>query len=183
MIAEHEASLRRASSRNPKSSAVVRTLPLFPLVALGVLVSLKVKPPKGRAITYRWPDPLAPIVAHGGDGPASISLVYASTPKGAAPRSSRAIYQSTHWGLSGKGQRLEGLRLAGPATPVGIALAITYATRKGDDRQLVNYVHEFGEGGAGRFVPPTVVVGVCNGRRMMRLDGGSYTVEERGIVG
>ena len=172
MIAQHEAALRRA---NPGPGR---------LVALGVLVALRYKPKGGRAVTLRWADRGAPIVAHvDGENRGGLVIVYGARPTGsrAAP-SSRATYRRTHWGLDGKGERLTGDVLAGKTGALGPALAITYATRKGDDCALVNYVHRFGDGAA-TFTPPTVEASTVAGRRMVRLAGGSYTVNARGIVG
>jgi hypothetical protein len=162
----------RSSSANPSA-----------LVALGVLVSLRYKPPTGRAVTLRWSDRGAPIVAYVG-GAGGIVLVYGARPVGSRPApSSRAEYRRTHWGRDGKGEQLAGDMLAGKAPRIGIAESITYATRKGDDRALVNYVHAFGEGGRASFTPPTVAAATVKGRAMVRLDGGSYLVNARGIVG
>ena len=169
-------------AKNP-APAPERANPSAPLVLLGELVSIVYKPGAGRRrVTLRFPR--TALLAYRGD---RLVIVYAERHGGGkGTMAGGREYRRTHWGLAGKGRTVEGLVLQGAAPELGEALEITYATRKGRDRKLVNYWHVFGDFGDAkpwRFEPPTLVAARCDGRPLARLDGGTYRVTAHGIVG
>ena len=156
------------------------------LVVLGELVSIRYRPDKGRATTMRWGTRRPPLVAYSPAG--RLVLVFDPCWEGRASSSAaRKEYARTHWGKKGPGTLQTGKVLGGKARRLGTALEITYATEKGGDAELVNYWHKFGEIGDGKmaesYIPPALVAAKCAGCAMVRLDGGTYRVTERGIVG
>jgi hypothetical protein len=163
--------------RNPMTPAAA--LPI-----LGDLVSIAYKDASGRRRTMKWGARDAPLVAYKGN---RLVLVFRPVVTGRGSAQGAAEYKRMHWGQEGDGDRLDGDVLAGKAPRLGVALEITYATRKGSDGAPVNYWHTFGDLGALRrkkaFIPPIVHAEVCGGRELVRLDGGTYTIEEHGIVG
>ena len=101
-------------------------------------------------------------------------------------------YGRTHWGKAPRGHVRAGGVAPGPFVRIGAAKSITYTTQKGMDSELVDYVHPFGEGASLKgFIPSQIVehecVGGCGARCAARgalaLQGGSYRVTSRGIVG
>jgi hypothetical protein len=85
-------------------------------------------------------------------------------------------YVKTHWGLRGPVE-CRRLRVPNPfaETPVemGALVAVVYRTRKGVDRELVDYEHEFE-----RPLPR-----LCFTSAGLIIAGGGYRVDTRGIVG
>lgn len=165
---------------NPAASPVGR------LVELGILTRLGV----GRAVLL-WTLRDAPILAYDAAKTRRLFIVYVGGV--VAPSSAEDLkeYRRTHWGQSGKGDVRRGGIAPPPFVDLGPATSITYTTRKGFDRELVDYVHPFGEGSSRRCIFPRVLRHACAGgcsskcaaRGALRLEGGSYTVEARGIVG
>jgi hypothetical protein len=177
---EHELAVMRGKRGNPAPAAQRGAL-----VELGVLTGLKVGPRE-----LRWSLRGAPVLAY--DADKRLHLVYAvgRVERASSPAEVKE-YARKHWGNEGRGD-VRGGGLAPPAfVDVGPATSITYTTKKGVDRKLVDYVHPFGEGSSRRCVFPRVLEHRCAGgcsprcaaRGSLRLDGGSYTVEDRGIVG
>lgn len=128
----------------------------------------------------------APVLAY--DGRKRLFIVYVGRVVKPSAASERREYARTHGGASGPGDCRTGALADAPFVVVGPSSVIQYTTRKGGERELVDYVHEWGEGGRGRFVPPTVVAHRCGkpGCRWeggLALVGGTYRVEDRGIVG
>lgn len=174
-VAKLERLLReRATVQNPGPGAAPAR---GDLIELGLLTGLD---------GMRWSMRAAPVLAY--DANARLFVVYAGRVVAPSNAAQRRRYARTHWGLSGPGATRAGAVADGPFVSLGPSASIQYTTRKGGDRELVDYVHEWGEGGAGRFVPPTVLAHDCGNRRCpwsgaIVLSGGTYRVEDRGIVG
>jgi hypothetical protein len=175
---EHELAVMRARKDNPPG-----------LVLLGELVSLAYLSRRHAALgrsVQRFFRPRSVLLAYE-PSTSRLSLVYAPKVTGRSSAAARKEYGRTHWGKAGAGQALEGDALEGDAPEVGTIKALTYATRKGADPELVNYSHTFGDLGAGRFdpdfTPPVLEGATVGGRQMLRLRGGSYKVTSHGIVG
>jgi hypothetical protein len=87
-----------------------------------------------------------------------------------------AEYERTHWGQRGKG-RIARATAADPrhgtSTALGELVAVVYRTKKGRDRELTDYEHEF-EGKRPELV--------YNDGGLI-IAGGDYTIEEGGIDG
>lgn len=127
----------------------------------------------------------APLLAY--DARGKLHIVYRPRVVGRASEASEAEYERVHWGERGRGQILDGVEARAPFRDLGVAEIITYTTRKGDP-ELVDWVHTFGEGARGSWIPPMVREHVCQkkscaGSGTIRLVGGTYRVTERGIVG
>ncbi len=169
LIAELEAQ-QRSGRRNPSA-----------FVELGKLTGITWKGGARRVALST-----APSLVY--DGAGKLWIVYRAKAAGRPNAAEAAEYARTHWGEEGRGQAWTGVVALGPLRELGAGLSITYTTRKGS-KQLVDWVHEWGEGGRGAFTPPKVVEHVCRGRGCaapqgaLALVGGSYRVNERGIVG
>ncbi len=196
LVEENRASpeeMRFASRRNPSRpkrsnpGAPVRGpgLPAGGLVELGLLTLLEQE--DGRVLAWSLRD--APVLGY--DTRGKLFIVYEP---GRVIRPSNASelrsYDRTHWGAKGRGDCRGGGVVVAPFRSHGPGAVITYTTRKGTDRELVDYRHEWGEGGRGSFTPPTVVEHVCErcgpkcaAKGAIGLAGGSYKVNDRGIVG
>lgn len=99
----------------------------------------------------------------------------------AAAREAKALklgvrsYKAHHWGLVGE-KRAKALRVADvskPCTDMGELFAVEYLTEKGDDGPSL-YRHEF---------ESRLPILAFDSAGLLLIAGGSYTVEERGIVG
>jgi hypothetical protein len=151
------------------------------LVLLGRLTELTWTGASRRVERQRWTYDRAPLLSYDRDG--RLHVVYGQDLAGRASSSDRASYASTHWGTSGEGQLVAGVELRGPFAPserLGQGVAITYTTRK-NERELTDYVHEWGEGAAMWATP--VRPSVVRARGLVALTGGNYRVTVRGIVG
>lgn len=87
-------------------------------------------------------------------------------------------YERVHWGIEAK--RIQSSTAADPQaevlTVLGDLVEVRYATKKGGDRGLTRYDHEF----SGKL--PQLCFAEEQGGRLV-IAGGSYTVSSRGIVG
>lgn len=86
-------------------------------------------------------------------------------------------YKEFHWGRDPDGAR----SVAVPSSPkelveLGTLENVTYSTIKGDED--ADYVHDFGTRGRGK---PTLAYDPKT--KSLHVVGGTYTVEDRGIVG
>lgn len=148
------------------------------LVELGKLTCLTLLR-DGDEVVLRWRDRGAPILAY--DQHKRLHVVYPGKVCRPATPGERASYARTHWGIEGRGKARDGITAPRPLRKLGTALTIQYTTKKGRDRELVDYVHRF-EG-----TRPVVMVhectgGRCSSRGAIALVGGTYHVEPRGIV-
>jgi hypothetical protein len=168
--------IARETKGNP--AAVLRVAaPVGELVELGVLTRLD-------ALYWSLRD--APVLAY--DKAGRLFIVYAGKVSRSSTIVERREYARTHWGAEGRGDARDGVIAAAPLVAFGESSVIQYTTRKGGDRELVDYVHEWGEGSRAKLVRPTIVAHdcgkpSCRWHGALALLGGSYTVEERGIVG
>lgn len=147
------------------------------LVVLGALTELEYLTRSGERAAWRWSLRDAPALAY--DRAGRLFVVFGGRKLGAASPAARREYARTHWGIPGRGELRDGRVLVGAASVLGRGTRITYTTRKGTDAALVDYVHEWGEGARGAFEAPWIV---RQGERVA-LAGGTYRVNERGIVG
>ena len=88
-------------------------------------------------------------------------------------------YKAAHWGReapNGVQSASAGDPSKGPLVAYGELRSVTYSTRKGKDRELVDYVHAF------RKERPVLAFN-REGKGRLIVVGGSYTCEARGIVG
>lgn len=160
------------------------------LVELGKLTKLVARDAAtGRQRVMRWGLRKAPILAYDAHAPrANMLIVYPVGRRGQASAAAVHEYARTHWGKSGKGSRVDGLRALAPLATIGPAIQIVYTTEKGGDAAPTDYEHDFGEGSRGAWTPPAVVEHACKAKKcdaagMVALRGGSYRVTDRGIVG
>ncbi len=130
----------------------------------------------------------APVLAY--DRAKRLFIVYAGKVTRPSSRAEVREYVRTHWGQRGRGVVRNGGIAVGPFVSRGKSRVIQYTTKKGLDREIVDYEHTWGEGKAGRFVPPTVLEHVCRGcgprcaaGGALALAGGTYTVGLLGIRG
>ncbi len=162
--------------------------PVGRLTELGVLRELGTK---GEILAWALRD--APVLAYDSAKKPRLFIVYPGKVVRGANRAELREYARTHWGTKGRGTLRNGGRAVGPWKSLGTGTVITYATKKGGDKTVVFYVHEWGETGGilrKKFTPPTIVVHDCKAcgprcaaRGSLAIVGGSYTVNERGIVG
>lgn len=168
--------------RNPAPQAPRTAMAASPdgfLVELGRLTALEVRSRVGNTVSSsKWSPRSAPILAY--DLRGRLFIVYVDNVTTRAARSSETSrYKRTHWGQEGRGALVGGAILTGSCKVWGVGTRITYTTKKGDDRELVDYVHDWGEGATSAWEPPLVV---AHGTRFA-LAGGTYRVDTRGIVG
>lgn len=149
------------------------------LVELGKLTAIEASSRVGGTISSaKWSPRSAPILAY--DLRGRLFIVYTDgTTTRAARGSEKSRYKATHWGQEGRGELQNGAIVTGSCKVWGVGTRITYTTKKGEDRELVDYVHEWGEGATGEWEAPLVV---SHGTRYA-LAGGTYRVDTRGIVG
>lgn len=162
--------------------------PAGALVELGRLTRLTVGAgvPAGAELAWNLRD--APILAYQAG---RLFVVYVG--KVVRPSSAAEVkeYKRSHWGAAAAGRVRDGGVAPAPFVDRGPAVSITYTTKKGADVAFVDYVHAFGEGARGRCIFPRVLEHRCRGgcrptcaaRGAIALQGGSYKVEARGIVG
>jgi hypothetical protein len=140
------------------------------LVALGWLVELHTK--SGKVITA----PRSTLLAY--DPRAKVRglvIVYGvKTSRAKAPPSAEKEYKRTHWGQGGAWGISSGDAPEARGAVGVLCTRVIYATKKGGDRDLVNYDHTFE-----KTMPQLVKAG---GSRV-QFHGGTYRVTERGIVG
>lgn len=95
-------------------------------------------------------------------------------------------YERMHWGQKGKGQLREAWApdpRVGVPVVMGELVAVTYRTRKGSDRNPVDYEHVFGSPEGERGLPLLAFNAEDGGSLLiLRTKGTTYAVEERGIV-
>lgn len=164
--------MARAKKRSKRSNPL--------LTELGKLTELR-----WQGGSKRWSLATAPSLAYDDSG--RLLIVYGMSILGDATDVERREYKRTHWGEAGLGTLEQGDVAKPPWRELGRGTSITYTTRKGS-RELVDWVHEWGEGARGRWIAPTVVEHACGaptcaGRAKFALRGGTYRVTERGIVG
>lgn len=104
-------------------------------------------------------------------------------PPGEDLAAARRSWRDFHWGDEPTGVRevpTDVLSLRGPLVELGELVAVTYRTTKGGE--AADWEHTFGDGAPGdvEFESPALVVDT---RGRLGIVGGSYTVEDRGIVG
>lgn len=160
------------------------------VTALGLLTGITVAEVGGVA-SYTWPLRDAPILSF--DERGRLHIVYAGKVVRPSTTLERKEYKRTHWGQSGTGKVREGGVATPPLITLGRGVEIQYTTRKGTDRELTDYRHEWGEGApkGKRWVAPSVAVHRCKGgcapgcaaSGALALVGGTYRVDTRGIVG
>ncbi len=165
--------------------------PVGKLTELGILTELgfaTVDTRKAIVVVLAWSLRDAPVLAYDTQG--RLFIVYAGKVARPSSRAELEEYARTHWGAKGRGDVRDGGRAVGPFRTLGRGTSIQYTTKKGSDRRLVNYVHEWGEGGSKAFTPPAIVEHDCKrcgprcgARGALALSGGSYVVNDRGIVG
>lgn len=159
------------------------------LVQLGLMTRLHVARGGAPLLVLGWSLRDAPILAY--DEAGRLVVGYRGPVVRAADPSELREYKRTHWGAVGQGKVRDCGAAPAPLVSWGRASGVTYATRKGGDRAVVDYVHVFGEGGSGPVVLPSVVRHECAGgcgpkcaaAGAISLVGGSYRVTSRGIVG
>jgi hypothetical protein len=166
--------------------------PAGTLTNMGALTVLQGRDLKtGRARVMRWPLRSAPTLAF--DDAGRLFIVYRGRVVRPTTAEETAKFRRAHWGKEGRREVTEGVVAVPPFRRVMVGESITYTTEKGADRELVDYVHPWGEGAKGRWLPPIVVEHECHpatcpgskcaARNMLALMGGTYTTESRGIVG
>lgn len=186
---ERRADMRTPDLFNPARRNPAHVAPLAPrtatvekpdgfLVELGRLTALEVKSRIGGTVSSaKWSVRAAPILAY--DLRGRLFIVYVDGGARQAARSERSRYRATHWGQEGRGELRDGAIVSGSCAVWGVGTRITYTTKKGEDRELVDYVHDWGEGATSAWEPPLVV---RHGAKFA-LAGGTYRVDTRGIVG
>ncbi len=146
---------------------------------LGHLTEIVWKGPN-KPQSHRWALSRAPALVYDDDG--KLHVVYDARAVG------EASHERTHWGERGLGTRETGVTSTAPFSELGRGVSLTYTTRKGS-RELVDWFHSWGDGARGRhWTAPRVVEHVCQGAKCassgrFALEGGTYRVTERGIVG
>jgi hypothetical protein len=178
-------SLVEKAPRTPRSGFVLQEgnpRPSGRLVELGKLTGLS-----WAGGSHAWALRDAPSLVY--DAKGRLLIVYdAARTEIPASSAGRASFTKTHWGTAPAGASLSAGEFAeGPWRERGPGVAIVYTTRKGT-REKVDFEHVWGEGGKGKFTPPTVVshrcgVHACKAEGRFALHGGSYRVTDRGIVG
>jgi hypothetical protein len=88
-----------------------------------------------------------------------------------------AEYERVHWGQKGHYRVRSGIA-ADPSLPLvelGALVRVVYRTKKGNDRVLTDYHHDFSERGLPvlAYEPRTT---------LLVISGGIYRVNERGII-
>lgn len=174
---------RKRAARKNVSRETKRPNPRS-LTLLGKLTRLETK-----QRTYSWPLRSAPLLAY--DAAGKLFIGYRGKVVGASSDAQRKEYKRTHWGLDGDGDRIA-CDFAPPPYTIGeVSTRIAYTTEKGTDRELTDYVHEWGDYGGRKkpFTAPRVARHTCSGhgrcgsQDAIVLLGGSYTVKPDGIVG
>lgn len=167
--------------------------PAGTLTNLGALTVLQGRDLKtGRARVLRWRSlGTAPTLAY--DEAKRLHVVYHGRVVRPTTAEETAEYKRSHWGKAGRRVVTEGLVSVPPFRRVMVGESITYTTEKGGDSELVDYVHPWGEGVKGSWLPPIIVEHECHpatcrgskcaAKGSIALMGGTYTVESRGIVG
>jgi hypothetical protein len=161
---------------NPSKRARLE-VPRGELVTLGALVEVSARREDGQIAVWRWSLRNAPALAY--DARGRLFVVYGGRVVGRASDKARREYRRAHWGVPGRGYSLEGSILGGTARTVGEGVSVSYATQKGADPALVDYVHAWGDGARGEWSAPRV----CQEGDRVAFVGGTYRVNDRGIVG
>ncbi len=172
----------REKARNPRGT----------LTNMGALTEIQGRDLRTkRARVLRWPVSKAPTLAY--DDAPRLFVVYGGRVERPTTAKETAEYRRTHWGKSGRGVVTEGGVAVPPFRRIMVAESITYTTQKGTDSEPVDYVHAWGEGARGKWLPPIVVEHECHpetcrgakcaAKGAIALMGGTYTVDDRGIVG
>jgi hypothetical protein len=167
--------------------------PRGPLTNLGALTELVGRDLRTKRVrVMRWPVTKAPTLAYDKDG--RLFIVYGARVERPTTAKESAEYRRTHWGRRGRGVLTSGGVAVAPFRRVMAGESITYTTEKGTDSGPVDYVHAWGEGARGKWLPPIVVEHECHPETCRRgakcaakgaiaLMGGTYKVNDRGIVG
>lgn len=162
------------------------------LTNMGALTELQGRDVKtGRARVLRWSLRNAPTLAY--DEAGRLFIVYGGRVVRPTTAAETAEYRRTHWGRAGRRAVTEGAVSVPPFRRIMVGESITYTCEKGTDAALVDYVHPWGEGARGKWLPPMIVEhechpetcrrGKCAAKGSVALMGGTYKVDTRGIVG
>jgi hypothetical protein len=87
-------------------------------------------------------------------------------------------YRAAHWGIAPTGSRVRDVpnpKDNGKLIELGVVHSLVYVTRKGTDREDVEYEHEFSFRD-----PPTLCYGDRDGK--LYLVGGEYKMTVHGII-
>ena len=112
------------------------------LVQLGLMTRLHVARGGAPLLVLGWSLRDAPILAY--DEAGRLVVGYRGPVVRAADPSELREYKRTHWGAVGQGKVRDCGAAPAPLVSWGRASGVTYATRKGGDRAVVDYVHVFG---------------------------------------
>lgn len=158
------------------------------LVELGKLTACTYRDARGRSRVLRWALRSAPSLVYEKAKGRPLLVVYAPRVVRDATDDEVRAYAITHWGDEGRGLVSDGEIATAPFRELGAGVSVTYTTRKGGRAELVDWEHAWGEGGAKGWKAPRIRAHVCQNARCsrngtIRLDGGTYRVTERGIVG
>jgi hypothetical protein len=118
-------------------------------------------------------DRIEAIVKHGDSGLGALERIVTSIERTAVE------YRKTHWGKPPREVVL--VDAADPSAEtalpaLGMLHSITYETRKGKDKRLILYEHEFHE-------PKPLLLYSPAQRGKLIIAGGTYRTDERGIIG
>jgi hypothetical protein len=113
------------------------------------------------------------IVKHGDSGLGALERIVTSFERTAKE------YRRTHWGKSAR--EVVFVDAADPSAETALPAlgelhSITYETRKGKDKRLILYEHEF-------HAPKPLLLYSPAQRGKLIIAGGSYKTDERGIIG
>lgn len=185
-FAELRASRATPAHQEGAFDSLLNPSPAGALVELGKLTRLE----QTSGTILKWSLRQAPALAY--DDAGRLFIVYTGKIVRSSTPAEIREYGRTHWGRTGKHHVRNGGVAQGPFVRIGTGKSVTYTTEKGVDLALVDYVHPWGEGASAKgFVPPIVVEHECVGgcrprcadRGAIALQGGSYRVTGRGIVG
>lgn len=118
-------------------------------------------------------DRIEAIARHGDSGFQALERIVSSIERTAKE------YRKTHWGKAAREVVL--VDAADPSAEtalpaLGMLHSITYETRKGKDKRLILYEHEFHD-------PKPLLLYSPAQRGKLIIAGGSYRTDERGIIG
>lgn len=158
---------------------------------LGMLTRLDLA--DGTVLSWSLRD--APVLAYDPQrtkaGGRCLVLCYRGRVVRPSTKAERREYLAKHWDAVPEGKVRDCGSAVGPYKSLGPSTSITYTTRKGAEAKLTDYVHPWGEGAMRRCVRPKVEEHACGrgcgprcaAKGAIRLTGGTYSLEDRGIVG